>query len=61
MQPEPEFISTKQVAERVGRTPDWVKRARKTPGEGPPHYKVGGKYLYRPQEIMAWLRSRRGG
>lgn len=61
MQPEPEFLTSKQVAERIGRSAQWVKKIRKLPGEGPPFYKIGRGYLYRPQEIMAWLRSRRGG
>ena len=61
MQPEPEFIPTKQAAERICRSAQWMYEVRKKPGEGPPYYKIGGKYFYRPQEIMAWLRSRRGG
>lgn len=59
MQPESEYLSTKQAAERIGRTPDWMYRVRKQPGEGPPFYKIGGRYQYRPTEIMTWLRGRR--
>ena len=58
---DPEFLSAKEAAERVGRSYDWLYRARSKPGEGPPAYKIGGRYFYRPQEIMAWLRSRRVG
>jgi hypothetical protein len=61
MQPEPEFISAKEVAERIGRTVDWVHRVRSRPGVGPPFYLMGGRYLYRPPEIMSWLRGCRGG
>jgi predicted DNA-binding transcriptional regulator AlpA len=61
LQPESEFITAKEVADRIGRSIDWVHRVRHKPGEGPPYYLIGGRYLYRPAEIMAWLRSRRGG
>ena len=59
MQPEPEFLTAKEAAQRVGRPYDWLYRIRKMPGEGPPYYKIGGRYFYRPAEIMSWLRSRR--
>jgi hypothetical protein len=61
LQPEPEFITTKQVAERIGRTPEWVRKIRKLPGVGPSYYRSGGRVLYRPSEVMAWLRSIRVG
>lgn len=61
LQPEPEFLTAKQAAERIGRSYDWLFRARKTPGVGPPYYKLGGQFFYRPAEIMSWLRSCRGG
>lgn len=61
MPAEPEFLSAKEAAGRVGRTYEWLYRVRSKPGEGPPFYKIGGKYFYRPAEIMSWLRSRRGG
>lgn len=61
MKAEPEFLPTKLAAERIGQTPRWLMEVRKYPGEGPPFYKLRGRYFYRPSEIMAWLRSRRGG
>lgn len=57
MQSESEFITGKQVAVRLGRTAEWVRKARKVPGLGPPWYRVGRRYLYRPQELMSWLRG----
>jgi hypothetical protein len=60
LKPEPEFLTTKQAADRIGRPPDWLFRARKTPGVGPPFYRIGRQYYYRPAEIMSWLRSCRG-
>lgn len=57
LQPEPEFLSAKEAAERIGRSYFWLFRARKVPGRGPPYYQIGGRYFYRPQEIMTWLRS----
>lgn len=61
MKAEPEFLSTKQAAEWVGRSARWLYDIRKKPGEGPPCIRIGGHYFYRPQEILAWLRSRRVG
>jgi len=59
MKTDQEFLSTKEAAEWVGRRARWLHDIRFKPGEGPPCIKVGGRYVYRPQEILAWLRSRR--
>lgn len=59
MKAEPEFLTTKEAASWVGRTPRWLHEVRKNPGFGPPYFRVGGRIFYRPSEIMAWMRSRR--
>ena len=55
----PEMISTKEASEVVCKTIDWLIRARRRPGDGPPYYKLGGRIYYRVPELMTWLRSNR--
>lgn len=57
MSGEPEFLNSKQTAALLQRSLDWLHRARRKPGKGPPYYRIGGGIMYREQEIMAWLRS----
>jgi len=54
-----EFLTSKQVAELIGCSLDWVNQARREPGKGPPYYKLGGRICYREAEIMTWIRQSR--
>jgi hypothetical protein len=51
-----EFISPKQTAAILGRSYAWLLR---NPGNGPPFYVIGKRRVYREQEVMGWVRSRR--
>jgi hypothetical protein len=55
------YLGSKEAAARIGQTPQWLMRARQTPGKGPPGYKIGKKYLYRPEELAEWMERRRVG
>lgn len=54
-----DMISTKEASSITHKTTAWLVSARKSPGYGPPYYKLGGRVFYRVPEIMAWLRASR--
>lgn len=54
-----ELLNTKQAAQIVGLSPSTMAQLRHF-GNGPPYYKVGGKFVrYDSGELSAWMRSRR--
>lgn len=55
------FLSPKQVCERIGRSYRWLLDARKIPDKGPPGFKIGGRMLYRPEDVKNWFESQRFG
>ncbi|MGC9964821.1 MAG: helix-turn-helix domain-containing protein [Syntrophobacteraceae bacterium] len=50
----PLLLTTKQASELLSISPSWLEHARLR-GEGPQHVKVGGKVLYRPTALEAWV------
>lgn len=50
-----EFIST-----RLGiGCSRWTMLNHRKKGSGPPYYKIGGRCLYRPEDIEAWIDASR--
>lgn len=48
------LLTTRQAAELLNISPSWLEHARLR-REGPDSVKVGGKVLYRPTALEAWL------
>lgn len=57
----PEFLTPKQVCAMIGRSYRWLFEARREPGKGPPGFKIGGRYSYRPREVESWMEEKRVG
>ena len=54
---EKKFYSTKELTELLMVSPLWIKRRIKT-GEIP-SYKIGGKRLFKKEEIDQWIDSQK--
>ena len=52
-----QILVTKQVAELIQRSEDWVIRARAVPKEGPPFYRVGGRIFYDRGDVVQWFEA----
>lgn len=52
-------LVSKEVCERLQVTYNWLKEARKTPGYGPPCYRIGRRYQYPVDEMEKWLETKR--
>lgn len=55
------FLSPKEVCDLIGQNYQWLYKARKTPGKGPPAYRIGGKYIYRKEDVDGWFDKQRVG
>jgi predicted DNA-binding transcriptional regulator AlpA len=56
--PEDELLTTKQVAEWLGYSTQWLEIAR-TRGTGPRFQRMGPKRIaYRRSDVRAWLKKR---
>ena len=53
-----QFLDTVGVADRLGVTPQTLRRKRLT-GDGPPYYKVGRSVRYSLTDLETWLSARR--
>jgi DNA-binding transcriptional MerR regulator len=51
-------LDEKATAERIGLSPKTLANWRSS-GGGPPFYKLGGRVLYDPCDLDAWVASRR--
>lgn len=57
---EVEYLDDKQVAARVGMSPQTFRQMR-CDGEGPPFVRVGRAVRYRWADVSAWLEARTVG
>ena len=48
------LLSSSDAAQFLGKSQHWVQVNRKRLGI--PHYKIGGRYYYKQEELEAWLR-----
>lgn len=48
------LLTTHQAAEQLNISPSWLEHARLR-REGPEFLKIGGKVLYRPIALEAWV------
>lgn len=49
------LLTTHQAAEQLNISPSFLEKARMRRGAGPDFVKVGGKVLYRPTALEAWV------
>ncbi len=49
-----EFLSEKEVAERIGLSLASLQR-RRMAGDGPEHARIGGRLLYRWEDVERWF------
>ncbi len=49
------LLSSKDAAELLGKTTQWVQVNRKRLGL--PHYKIGGRYYFKAAELESWLEA----
>jgi hypothetical protein len=47
------LIPTSGAAQYLGKSPHWVQVNRKRLGL--PHYKIGGRYYFKQEELKSWL------
>ena len=52
-------LGSKEVGERLQKSYDWLRKARKNPGMGPPCYRIGMRYQYPVGELEAWMERQR--
>lgn len=57
--PVDRFLTTKEVADRLGITPEYLGKLV-AKGEGPKHYRFtdGGHLRFRWSEVKAWFEAR---
>jgi hypothetical protein len=57
---ERDFLTPRDAADLIGKSPDWMKRARKGQNNsgGPPWYRIGGRIVYDRADVLEWLESR---
>lgn len=48
------LLSSSDAAQFLGKSQHWVQVNRKRLGI--PHYKIGGRYYFKQEELEAWLR-----
>jgi len=53
------LLQTKQAAEIIGKSEHWLWLKRKSGGDGPSWYKIGGRFMYLKSELEAWIRAQR--
>lgn len=53
-----DLISTSDLAKKLGIQPNTLEKWR-VHGEGPPHYRLGRRILYKMEDVSAWLDQRR--
>ncbi|GAB5509536.1 MAG: hypothetical protein Rhims3KO_09370 [Hyphomicrobiales bacterium] len=54
----PIVLSADQVASQLDLSPSTLAKMRLS-GNGPPYSKLGRRVVYRPEDIDAWIASRR--
>lgn len=52
------YIDVKETARRYGVSVSFLAKMRMK-NQGPPFYKLGARVLYNPEEVSAWVNSRR--
>lgn len=53
-----QLLDIRQVADRCGVHPQTIHQMRYR-GDGPPAVRIGRKLKFRPEDIEAWIESRR--
>ena len=54
----PTLLSVAEAAQRLGVSKSWLNQSRLS-GTGPTFTKIGARCLYDPDDLSAWLASRR--
>jgi len=52
-----DFIPQKTAAKMIGKSVQWLILRRKSEKDGPPWYKIGGRFMYKREEVSSWLES----
>lgn len=52
------FLSNKEAADLIGRTPGWLNKAR-CYGNGPPFHRIGRRIFYRLPDLRKWVDENR--
>lgn len=58
MSTDPQFFTTKEIAERIPFTQSSLETMR-CRGDGPPYYKRGKRVVYCLSEVLDWLTANR--
>jgi predicted DNA-binding transcriptional regulator AlpA len=53
------LINTKQLAELLGYAKNTIEGKRSYGKDLPPSFDLGGRVMYRPSEVNAWIESKR--
>lgn len=56
--PVPKLLNVADAADRLGVSKSWLAQSRLS-GVGPAFTKIGRRCLYNPEDLTAWLASRR--
>jgi excisionase family DNA binding protein len=51
------FLTSKEAAERLSVSVASLRRWRRE-GSGPRSYRIGGRVMYRPDELDSWVEAR---
>lgn len=55
-----EMLTEMELARRLKLSPGWL-RNRRSAGNGPPYYKVGGAVRYDWRAVLAWIGPPKAG
>ncbi len=53
------FVDDYEVARVTGVSRSWFQQRRSRADGGPPFYKIGGRVVYRLDEVVAWVAAQR--
>lgn len=57
---EPEYISVRQAAEKIGIGKDTLYKLAKSDNNGFPGVKIGNKWFVHSKRIVEWMKDREG-
>ncbi len=53
-----DYLSEREIADRLGVSQDTLYRLRSDPVDPLPHHRVGRRVVYRPDEVAEWSKRR---
>jgi hypothetical protein len=54
-------LGAKEVGGILQKSDDWMRKARRVPGMGPPFYRIGSRYQYSLSDLREWMKQKVGG